>query len=196
MANNNTSVTGGYLVETSTPPLNDQSILDFMHGVIEGVTCLPPEFVRPGWQQNPQPIPSIDTDWVSFSISDIRPDNEPHKQINSDGDALEMARNETIDFLCSFYGPNTMTFSSALRDGMYITQNSEQLRLVGMGLVGFSNTLHVPELVNDRYYDRTDMTMTIRREIRRTYPILSFVAAYGQIQANSSDRTITEDFTI
>ena len=79
---------------------------------------------------------------------------------------------------------------------MYLSQNREQLFSVGMGLVGFSDSVHVPDLVNDRYFDRTDITMTLRREIIREYPILHFLGANGQIIANRELNTLTENWEV
>lgn len=194
MSNSNTSATGGYLFETGAPPQNDESLRRFIHDVIAGVTCLDNELVRPGWDRNPQPIPGIDTDWVSFSIVEQRPDNEPWQ--GEEDDVLCMIRHEEVDVLCNFYGPNTQSFAGILRDGMYLSQNRDQLTSVGMGLVGFSATIHVPELLNDRYFDRTDITMTLRREIRREYPILSFLGVDGQINVNRGDSKFVENFNV
>lgn len=187
------SATGGYLVESGTPQLNDQSLRRFIHGVIAGVTALPGGLVRQGWQLNPSPIPSVDVDWISFSITNQRPDNAPY-QCQPDELKTEMSRHEEFDVVCNFYGDNCQANSSNLRDGMYITQNLEQLFLADMGLVGFSETTHVPELINDRFFDRMDITMSLRRQIKREYPIFSFVSVNGIISSQASTTVIIETF--
>jgi hypothetical protein len=56
---------------------------------------------------------------------------------------------------------------------------------VGAAVVGFGDIIHAPELVNDRFVDRADITMTLRRQIVRSYPILSFLAAQGTIYSET-----------
>ena len=189
------SSTGGYLVETGVAPLNDQTLRRFLHSVITGVTGLDDDLVRQSWAENPAPVPSISVDWVSFGIISQRPDNAPY-QGQTDDDYSVMQRHEELEVYCIFYGPNSQAYSTILRDGLYLSQNREQMYLVGMGLVGFSDSQHVPELINDRYFDRTDITMTLRREIRREYPILHFLGSYGDIIANREITTLTETWDV
>jgi hypothetical protein len=189
----NTSATGGYLLEEGTAPLNDQSLRRFLQSVIVGVTDLEPNLVRQSWQLNPATIPDYNVDWCSFGIIAQRQDNEPaQRQLNNL--STQMQRHEEIDVLCIFYGENCQATSSSLRDGLYLTQNQEILFLGKMGLVGFSQITHVPELINNRFFDRCDITMTLRREIIRDYPILSFVQVSGTIYGNTSTKVITVDF--
>ena len=191
----NTSATGGYITPEGIPPLNDQSLRRFLHSVIAGITGIQDDLVRQTWATNPGPIPSIDVDWVSYGITSQRPDNAPYQE-QTDNEFSVMKRHEEIDIACIFYGPNNQSYSTILRDGMYLSQNREQLFSVGMGLVGFSDSVHVPDLVNDRYFDRTDITMTLRREIIREYPILHFLGADGQIIANREINTLTENWEV
>lgn len=192
----NTSATGGYLLQGDPKPIEGQALRRFLHGLLVGVSGLPTTLVRPSWQPNPPPIPDIDTDWLAFGISAVRPEaGDPYYRQLDTGEGLTI-RHEAIDVACTFYGPNAVGNAGALRDGMYIGQNRENLYLAGMGLVGFSDTIHAPELINDRFFDRADITMTLRREVRRTYPILHFVAAYGAIHANRAITTLHRDWEV
>ena len=191
----NTSATGGYLSPSpTTPPLYDQAFRRFIQAVFVGITSLPGNYVRPAWQQNPPPMPDIDTDWMAFAILAYRPDANEW-QDETDAPATQMQRHEDVDILCTFYGPNCTAFAAILRDGFYVGQNRTELLAEGMGLVGVSEIAHAPELINDRYFDRCDMTVTIRREVLRTYPILSLLGAYGTAIANSGEQTTTDDWT-
>lgn len=173
----NTSATGGILTQTAGPT-EGQTLLRFLHAVVSGVSGLGATEVRPMWQQNPPPIPGIETDWCGYGITDRRADaNSYHKQLDLGG--AELIRHEEFDVLCSFYGPACLDYAGRLRDGMQLAQNRENLFIAGMGLVGFSDIIHVPELVNERFFDRADITMTLRREIKRSYDILHFVAVDG-----------------
>jgi hypothetical protein len=59
-----------------------------------------------------------------------------------------------------------------------------------MTVADFGQIVHAPELVNERWWNRADATLTLRREVRREYPILTFLAAIGTVEA----ATIPQDF--
>jgi hypothetical protein len=189
----NDSSTGGYLPPQPPLPLNDTDLQHFLHDVIVGITNLSNDLVRPAWQQNPPPLPPINTDWCAFSITTETADNEP-AQVQISDLLTEMRTNELINLLCTFYGNNAQYFSTALRDGIYMSQNREPLLLAGMGLVGVNDIIHAPELINDRYYNRYDLTIVIRREMKRQFPILTFLKAEGTISADNG-AIIERDFT-
>lgn len=191
----NSSATGGYLMQTSSS-IDGQALRRFLQSVIVGVTGLNATLVRPMWQQNPPPIPSIDVDWCGFAIMTQRPEKGAfHEQLDAGGATL--LRHEELDLLCAFYGPNCLVNAGLLRDGLeLIAQNREQLFLAGMGVNGFSDITHAPELVNDRFFDRADITMTIQREIRRSYDILHFVGASGNVTANRDIESLTAGINV
>jgi hypothetical protein len=168
----------------------------FLGTVLVGVSGLDPQLVRPSWQQNPPPIPNIDTDWMAFGISARRADNDPYQAEKDDGQRSIMARHEELDILLTFYGPNCLQIAGEVRDGFELTQNTESLLLAGMAYIDLSDIIHAPELVNDRYFDRADTTLTIRREVRREYRILNFVSAYGAIHANRDITTLSRDWAV
>ena len=192
----NTSATGGYLLEGSPKPSEGQALRRFLHGVLVGVTGLSNSLVRQSWEANPAPVPSIETDWLAFGIESQRAEaGDPYHRQREDGSAL-LIRHEELDVACIFYGPNAQGNANLLRDSMYLAQNRESMYAVNMGLVGFSETFHVPELINDRFFDRADITMTLRREIRREYPVLNFVGADGAILANRDVTTLSREWSV
>jgi hypothetical protein len=192
----NTSATGGYLVPEADPlVLEGQALRRFLHGVVVGVTALSDELVRQQWQPNPPPIPGIDVDWCAFGITDQRRDFDPFFDQQDTGGTL-MRRHEECDILCIFYGPNCQSYANRLADGLYVAQNRDAMSSVGMGLIGFSDVVHVPELINERWFDRADVTWSIRREIVREYPVLHFLGAYGEIAANRAETTIIKDWEV
>lgn len=171
----NTSATGGYLAPT-TAPLDDVALRRFMHGVIAGVTGLAADKVRPAWQPNPPIRPGIEVNWSAYAIINQTPEAGTAYQAMQADDTYKMKRHESFDVLVSFYGPLCQAYAGLLRDGLEISQNRELLYLARMAYVGASATTHVPELVNDRWFDRADIILTFRREIVRDYPVLHFLS--------------------
>lgn len=190
----NTSATGGYLQQV-VGPMEGLDFRRFIGTLLVGVSGLPANMVRPSWQANPAPIPDINTNWMAFGQTSRRADNDPYQTENQNGTESTMIRHEDCEFLLTMYGPDCLQLAGEIRDGLELTQNTESLLLAGMAFIDMSDILHAPELINDRYFDRADMTMTIRREIRREYRILNFVAAYGAIVANRADQsTLTREW--
>lgn len=191
----NTSATGGYLQQV-VGPLEGLDLRRFIGTVLVGVSGFAPEMVRPAWQQNPPPVPNIDTNWMAFGITARRADNDPYQVEKDDGLRTLMLRHEELDIMLAFYGPDCLQKAAEVREGFELTQNTESLLLAGMAYIDLSDIIHAPELVNDRYFDRADTTLTIRREVRREYRILNFVSANGAIHANRDITTMSRDWAV
>jgi hypothetical protein len=191
----NTSASGGYLQQV-VGPLEGLDLRRFIGTVLVGVSGFAPEMVRPAWQQNPPPVPNIDTNWMAFGITARRADNDPYQVEKDDGLRTLMLRHEELDIMLAFYGPDCLQKAAEVREGFELTQNTESLLLAGMAYIDLSDIIHAPELVNDRYFDRADTTLTIRREVRREYRILNFVSAYGAIHANRDITTLSRDWAV
>lgn len=191
----NTSATGGYLQQVAGP-LEGLDLRRFIGTVLVGVSGFEPEMVRPAWQQNPPPVPNIDTNWMAFGITARRADNDPYQVEKDDGQRTLMLRHEELDIMLAFYGPDCLQKAAEVREGFELTQNTESLLLAGMAYIDLSDIIHAPELVNDRYFDRADTTLTIRREVRREYRILNFVSANGAIHANRDITTLSRDWAV
>ena len=176
----NTSATGGYLKPTNTV-IDGNVLQDFLHGVIAGITGLENTLVRAAFQPNPPTRPDIGVDWCGFSVLNRRTEALPwYQQDDENGGTL--TRTELFDLLVSFYGPNCTAYAGMLRDGLQITQNLEQLFAAGMAPNGTQDIVYMPELVNDRYYQRADITVNMNRDVSRTYEILSLLSAQGTLQ--------------
>jgi len=191
----NTSATGGFLVQTGSS-IEGQNLRRFLQSLIVGVTGIAATLVRPLWQRDPPNIPAIEVDWCAFGIrNQVQDDQAYQKQINEG--KTELYRHEEMEIYCVFYGENAKINAGKLRDGLEIGQNRETLFLNGMGLIGFSNVQTVPELINNRYFERADITMNIRREIRRDYEILHFLAADGTVYADdAASQPLTEEWSV
>lgn len=177
---------------------NRLSLIQFIQTVMVGVSGLPGTLVRPRWQQKPPPQPGIDTDWLAFGIIFSDPDANGYLgdgPIVGDEQTTISQRHEGLEVLCSIYGPNALENADIIRDGFQIPWNLDGLRQGNMGFVCTGKIIHLPELINERWVERYEMTVSLRREIQRTYPILTFISASGTMSADSVGGDI-KDITI
>ena len=189
----NTSATGGYLQDV-TPPAEGVALRRFIGELLRGVTGLPGDLVRPSWQENPPPMPAFGTDWLAYGVTARRVEaGEPWQAEMADGSGAALRRHEMLDVQVTAYGTNAEAILASLRDGLDVAQNREQLFLAAVTVADCGQIVHAPELVNNRWWNRADMTITLRREVRREYPILAFLAALGDISAQGG-ATIPQDF--
>ena len=179
------SSTGGYLLPAGSPaPLEGQALFRFMQQFFVGITGLSGALFFPRWQPEPPNLPPVGTDWAAFGINSrstsvfsfvkhvpavVGPPPVPGYD--------EYRRHEELDILVSFYGPDSDTYATLLRDGIQIPQNLEAIELAGMGLIETGELKTVPELTKERWLQRVDLTVRIRRQIVRQYPILDLVGA-------------------
>lgn len=181
----NTSATGGYLLPI-TGPIDANTLKRFLHNVIVGITGLTDALVRPAYQPNPPTIPDLTVDWCSFYIS-LKTTNSSLPWYKQDDLSGVMSRNENVDMLTSFYGPNCISYATILRDGFQICQNNDVMATVDMGFIGTSDMTYFPELINDKWYERADITINLNRKVSRTYEILKILSIEGTIQSDIHD---------
>ena len=82
-----------------------------------------------------------------------------------------VVRQQVLEMLVSFYGPNADSFAELLVDGLSVAQNWEYLYPQDMALVATGDPATVPELVKERWLYRVDVPVTLRRSLNRTYPV-------------------------
>lgn len=189
-----TSATGGYLSPTTQLLPGGLTLVQYLQAVIVGITSLPGDLVRPGWQANPPKRPDISVNWCSFSVMVMSPDANAYVEEKADGSGQKMQRHEVIQLVCRFYGPLCQDFAGVLRDGLQLSQNRDSLSAGNMGFQGTSETVFVPELLNERFFQRCDITVFLTRQINRDYQVLSFESAGGEIEA-LKDNDETEEIT-
>jgi len=175
------SSVAGYLAPANSPaPLEDASFEDFLHDLFVGVSGMDPKLVRPRWQVEPPNQPT--GDWMAFGITRIAPDTYAAVIHDAGGNGSDqLQRHETVEVLISSYGPNASKNLSLLRDGLQVEQNRAVLTQNGMGLEATGEMIPVPTLAKNQWLRRYDLLFTMRRQILRSYPVLSLLSSQGTI---------------
>jgi len=182
----NTSATGGYLAPTAPVLPEDDELDNLLQELVAGVTGLPGDMVRPRWQATVPKQPEPTENWCALGIPRQQNDAGPAIQHDGDGDGSdEYIRHQQIELLCSFYGPAAKGYAQRLADGMAIPQNNEQLASNGLKFVSVSDVQAAPALINQQWNRRYDLTLTLRRKITRTYPVLNLLSAEVQSTTDS-----------
>jgi hypothetical protein len=202
----NDSSTGGYLLPLDEPkPLEGRELNDFLQGWVAGVTGLAGSLVRPRWQAEPPNVPPGATAWAAVGAQTRPADEFPliiHNPNGNGGNGQdELHQHEDIDVLVSFYdlGSNGQAdeFAARLRQGLAINQNLEPLTAQGMGLIGIGPAIPLPTLFKTRWNYRVDLTVSIKREIIRIYPVQSVTAIDITLEAESvGGALLTKDIIV
>ena len=121
-------------------------------------------------------------DWSAFGLQEEDSDTFAYNSINTDNQNVFM-RMEALTLQCSFYGPHSLRFGRIVRDGFQIGQNREALQSAKMDFVSTSKMVRAPDLINERWVNRWEMSVYLRAEDLRTYPILTFLSSSGTLNA-------------
>jgi hypothetical protein len=148
--------------------------------VLVGISGLDGPLVRPSWQPAPPKRPDIDVDWIGFGVSVATPDANSYVAIDDAGNGVSQ-RHQTLELSCAIYGPNCIDVYGLLEDGFQVPQNLYALKSASMGFKEIGAARRLPELINERWYDRVQTSIFIRREIQRTYAIPTIVSVTGVI---------------
>lgn len=192
----NDSSTGGFLAPELAPapvPDEDAALRAFLQATFVGITGLNKDTgVRPLWQPEPPPMPEPSVNWMAFGFDTIGTGGEPYEEPLEDESGIEQQTHELIQVRCQFYGPAAHALTTRTRDGLFVAQNREGMYSAGVGLIRVSAPLHVPEKKNGKWYDRWDMTITMSREVRREYPVLTFLGASAAVVASRGGESVVE----
>ena len=177
----NTSATGGFLLEQSTP-LGITALEDLWHDTICGVTGLDNTLVRPSRQLDPAQQPDALTDWCAFDI--VRVSSDPwldvaHVSTGQGSDAV--VDHDRYEVGAVFYGPNADINAGLLRRGLYVWQNRSALRSVGIALQSVGDPITVPELDSMFWRQRVDLSARFIVESRGRYAVLNLLRSTGDI---------------
>lgn len=167
----NSSV-AGFLGSISNIP-NDQALEDALNPTIAGITQLDANTqIRPRFQEDPPAVPDRSVNWVAFGITRILSDTCAATVQQSNSSAL-VIRNQDIEVLLSWYGPQAGNNAEVFRDGLQIDQNRDLLRAADLGIITIGEARKAPELFKSKYLNRYDMTLMLRRRTARQFSILT-----------------------
>lgn len=170
----NDSTRAGYLTPLGDSPHYDEALENDLLPWISGVSGLPAEMVFPRWTDPPPATPAAGLTWCEFDTS-VQPGEMP---AISTGDQYKdvMQQNEVLAVNCSFYGPGGQAVAALFRDGLYVTQNNAELNKIGPTFVSCGALIPAPELIDNQWQRRYNLTVTLHRQVVREYGIQSILS--------------------
>lgn len=172
----NDSTTRGYLKPVSEPQSYDEELERELSRWVRALSGLPAGMVRPRWTATQAALPAADKNWCGFGITGISADNSP-AFVRQTEDGNQLWRHEVIETFASFYGPQSQSVATLFRDGLTVEQNNETLKQIELSLADYSELTAFPELINNQWVRRYDITVRLRRKVIRDYGIKSLVDA-------------------
>jgi hypothetical protein len=187
-------MTTGYVKPVTPTQFPKQlNLSQFLQTVIVGLSNLDGTLVVPKWQVEPPKDPELEVEWISFGIVNQSPDANAYVAVDANGNNV-FQRHEGIELGLSIYGPGCNGLAGLIRDGFSIYQNLEALRAANMGFTKVGPALVLPELINERWRNKVEMSVFLRREIQRVYPVLTLISANGQIHSFVGNEAYLENF--
>lgn len=172
----NSSTSPGYLTPVSVPQAYDEALERELSQWVRALSGLSARMVRPRWTPTQAAVPAADVNWCGFGITSISADDSPAFVRQTD-DSNRMWRHEVIETLASFYGPASQSVATLFRDGLTVEQNNATLNDNGLSLADYSELIAFPELINNQWVRRYDITVRLRRKVIREYGIKSILSA-------------------
>lgn len=189
----NDTASGGFLKPHPQPPTLVTSppgltFIQFIQQLLVALSGFDGTLVRPEWQQEPPKAPDINVNWLAFGLGSATPDNNAYVAIEKNGnvDTPTVQRNELIPIIVSVYGPDAYDNIGLIRDGFQLTQNLTTMRQANVGFGYDTPAQHIPDFYNERWFDRWRCEFFVRRQIQRSYPLLSFLSANGIIYTQTA----------
>ena len=176
----NDSSTGGFLLPSSTPPLEDSTLADFFQALVVGITGMTASLVRPRWQPEPPDMPV--GDWAAIGIMSRESDTFAYETwVGTDDTGMaQLQRHEVLHLQVSFYGPNADDNCGLFKDGLQVSQNREIFQINNMGLVETQDAIAVPTIIKEKWVYRVDINFSVKRQIIRNYPV--FALQYALVE--------------
>lgn len=172
----NDSTTAGFLTPVQSP-IYGADLDKVFHDAIVGITGLRGDLVRPRWQPEPPAQPDFAVNWVAFGIVNNEVDTFAYDRHDPATETSKVERDEVLQVLHSFYGPDAMQYCETLRDGLEIAQNRDQLQSFGVYVQEVQRAIQIPALLKERWVKRVDAIVVYRRRTSRKYQIATLVSA-------------------
>lgn len=191
----------GFVYPTSTNnELEDLGLKRFLQQVVVGVTAMDPTKVFPRWQTEPPNQPGITENWAA--IGEVNRDREPfaavlHRTSDTDFNSSTdtVVRNQILQILCSYYGPDAQANSELFTMGLSLEQNREVMFLNGFGLISVDESINVPALIKERWVPGFDVAFRVRRQQVYTYPVPNLRYANVELFFDDPDMEVNASVT-
>lgn len=187
-----TNPTAGVLSPLPPLPLDDIDLDAVFQTLVSEVTGLDGSLVRPRWQVSVPKQPEPSTNWCAIGVMVVDPSPGPWLFY----DSLNLRENywdhESLDLLASFYGPKSQQYARLLRAGLNVPQNTEGLLPYMIRYVGSGPIRTLPDLVNQQWIRRQDISLQFRRKVEMVYGV-DYIAIS---KINLRDDTIVNDTII
>lgn len=175
--------------------LNDKDLARFLQQIVVGVTSMTGSVVFPRWQLNPPNQPDATVDWAAIGCTRRTRDTfaavihstDPNDFFDSTD---TIYRNQILEILVSFYGPNAEQNSEVFAMGLSLEQNRYTMQLNGFALVEVSDSLIVPALIKEQWIMGIDVPFRLRRQQAYQYPVPNLKGAQGTIQEGATTEKI------
>lgn len=165
------STTRGYLAPVGEVPKYDEALEREISRWIRGVSGLPATLVFPRWTDPQPPVPENGTTWCGFGITTVPMAFSP-ASVQVSEETSEQWAWERVTVICCFYGPRGASAAAAFRAGVFVEQNNTELNnRAGLTLTEVGTLYNLPELINNQWVRRYDLTITLTRKTTRTYNI-------------------------
>ena len=188
------------MTTTYPAPAEDVDLDAIFQSVVVGITGLDGSMVRPRWQPNPPKQPEAITNWCAIGVMLITPNDGPsitHDPSANGGAGQDIvSRHEDIEVLASFYGPQSQAYASFLRDGLSLPQNTEAMGQVAIRWVECGPSRSSPELVNQTWVRRQDVSLRFRRQVVRAYGVESLAITAVHLFDDSGQQWTADNSTM
>lgn len=174
----------GYLRATDSGDYGSE-LEDLFGRVIQGITGLPGNLVRPKYQNDPPTLPQFDVDWCAFNVY-VEPVLFNAYKTLEDDLVYTIQGTEVLQVTVSFYGPHFQEVERSWRDGMQLAQNRDELTAADIGFVSFADPVTVPMLMKQKWAKHIDIRGTFHRWAVRTYKVRTLLSADGTIHADQT----------
>ncbi len=153
---------------------------------VVGVSGLSGSFVRPLWQQEPANIPDVGDTWAAIGITETTGDAFPYIEHDPAGDGSDVVQNnETFVLATRWYGPDAGRLCATMVMSCAVPQNRDKLLPIKLIRVP-DRWLSVPVLFKERWQNRIDMNIVMRRQLDSRYAIFNLTSAQGILRTDTT----------